>query len=139
MSELGNKYNILLLRVAVETISSKMIRTDKKFSSFGKGTARWMFCICICRSHLFWKFPADIPWKRNPGLFLQEYVHPNASQAATMIALWKIMTVLHSSSWNFLSSHYVTCFFCQSLQIFNRESAFISSVYGNKLGKHTFL
>ena len=36
--------------------------------------------------------------KLSPGIFLQEYVQPNASQVATMMALWKIITVLSSSS-----------------------------------------
>ena len=29
--------------------------------------------------------------KLNPELFLQEYVQPNASQLATMIALWEMI------------------------------------------------
>ena len=36
--------------------------------------------------------------KLNPGIFLQEYIQPNASQVATMMALWKMNTVFRSSS-----------------------------------------
>ena len=38
--------------------------------------------------------------KINPGIFLQEYLQLNALQVATMMALWKMITVFHSSSWN---------------------------------------
>ena len=40
-----------------------MIRTNKKPSCSGKGTARWMFCIYLCRNHLFWAFAAGVLWK----------------------------------------------------------------------------
>ena len=44
----------------------KTIRTNKKISPFGKGTARWMFCICLCRNYLLWTFAATILWKTQP-------------------------------------------------------------------------
>ena len=43
-----------------------MIRTNKKISPFGKGTARWMFYICLCRNYLLWTFSATILWKTQP-------------------------------------------------------------------------
>ena len=48
--------------------------------------------------------------------FFQGYVQPNAPQVATMIAVWKIIIVFRSSSWNFSSPHYVTYFVRQYLQ-----------------------
>ena len=39
-------------------------------------------------------------------------------QVATIMALWKTITVFRSSSWNFLSPHYVTYFVRQRLQKF---------------------
>ena len=54
--------------------------------------------------------------KLNPGIFFQGYVQPNAPQVATMIAVWKIIIVFRSSSWNFSSPHYVTYFVRQYLQ-----------------------
>ena len=43
-----------------------MIRTNKKISPFGEGTARWMFYICLCRNYLLWTFSATILWKTQP-------------------------------------------------------------------------
>ena len=59
--------------------------------------------------------------KFHPGIFLQEYVQPNAPQVATMMALWKVITVFPSSSWNVSSPHYVTCFLHQNLQKFKQK------------------
>ena len=39
------------------------IEADKKPSSSGKGTGRWMFCIYLSQNHLFWAFAAGILWK----------------------------------------------------------------------------
>ena len=76
-----------------------------------------MLCIHLCRSNLFSALAAGILWKLNPGLFLREFVQPNAAQVATMMTLWKMTTVFRSSSWNFLSLHYVTYFIRRILQI----------------------
>ena len=35
--------------------------------------------------------------KLNRGIFFEEYVQPNVPQVPTMMALWKIITVFHSS------------------------------------------
>ena len=79
---------------------------------------------------------AGILWKLNLGIFLKEYVQPNASQVATMMALWKMITMFRSSSWNFSFTHYVTSFVRQGLQIFTEK---VTSVSRNKLEKNTFL
>ena len=76
-----------------------------------------MFCIHLCWSNLFSALAAGTLWKLNPGLFLREFVQPNTAQVATMMTLWKITTVFRSSSWNFLSLHYVTYFIHKILQI----------------------
>ena len=45
----------------------KWFKQTKKHSSFGKGTAWWMFCIHLCRrNHLLWVFAAGILWKTQP-------------------------------------------------------------------------
>ena len=56
--------------------------------------------------------------KLNPGIFLQKYVQANVSQVATMMAVWKIITMFRSSNWNFSSPHYVRYFVPQRLQKF---------------------
>ena len=59
--------------------------------------------------------------KLNPGIFFQEYLNPNTSEVATIMVLWKMITVFCSSSWNFSSPHYITCFVCHSLQVFTEK------------------
>ena len=76
-----------------------------------------MLCIHLCRSNLFSALAAGILWKLNPGLFLREFVQPNAAHVPAKMTLWKMTTVFHSSSWNFLSLHYVTYFTRRILQI----------------------
>ena len=49
--------------LARSSFSTKWFEQTKKFSSFGKGTARWMFCIYLCRNHLLCAFAAGILWK----------------------------------------------------------------------------
>ena len=39
---------------------------QKKFSSFAKGAARWMFYIYLCRNHLIWASASRILWKTQP-------------------------------------------------------------------------
>ena len=120
----------------MEAIFFEMVRTNIKVSSFGKGSAQRMFCIHLCRSNLFSALAAGILWKLNPGLFLWEFVQQNAAQVATMMTLWEMTTVFHSSSRNFLSLHYVT-YWPNSSNI-HKECDFASSILGNKLGKYTF-
>ena len=122
MPEQGNKYNILHIKVSLKAIS---LRND---SSKQKGfllPTRELHDECsasisveiICFEHL-----QQVSYEKlNPGIFLQEYVQPNVSQVATMMALWKIITVFRSSSWNFSSPRYVICFVHQSLQKFTEK------------------
>ena len=72
--------------------------------------------------------------KLKPEIFLQEHVQPNASQVATMMAFWKIITVL------FFECSSLRHIFClpKASKIYG-ESEFESSVLQNKLGKYTFL
>ena len=84
-----------------------------------------MFCIHLCRSNLFSALVPGILWKLIPRLFLREFVQPNAAQVATMMTLWKMTTVFRSSSWNFLSLHYVTYFICQILQISTENVTYV--------------
>ena len=122
MPEQGNKYNILHIKVSLEAIF--LWNDSSKQKSFHLW-ARELHDECsasisveiICFEHL----QQGSYEKLNPGIFLQEYVQPNASQVATMMALWKIITVFRSSSWNFSSPHYVTYFVRQRLQKFTEK------------------
>ena len=103
--EQGNKYNILHIKVSLEAIFLRNYLSKQK--SFHL-SARELHNECsafisvkiICFEHL-----QQISYEKlKSGIFLWEYVQPNASQVATMMALWKVITVLRSLSWNF-SSH----------------------------------
>ena len=96
-----------------------------------------MFCIHLFRSNFFSALAAGILWKLNPGLFLREFVQPNAAQVATMMTLWKMTIVFRSSSWNLLSLHDVIFYSPNSSNI-HGECDFASSVSGNQLRKYTF-
>ena len=119
MLEQGNKYNIPHLKVSLETI---FFRNDSSKQKSFHLSARELRDECsasisveiICFEH--WQEGSYD--KLNPGIFLQGYVQPNASQVTTMMALWKIITVFRSSSWNLPSPHYVTYFVRQTLQKF---------------------
>ena len=65
MPEKRNKCNILDLKVQKQYFLTWFEQT-KKISSFGKGSARWMFCIRLCRNHLLWTYAARILWKSAP-------------------------------------------------------------------------
>ena len=100
----------------LEAIFFKMVHTYISFHPLAKDLCNECF-VSICWSNLFSALAAGTLWKLNPGLFLQEFVQPNTVQVATMMTLWKITTVFWSSSWNFLSLHYITYFIHQILQI----------------------
>ena len=122
MHEQGNKYNIFHIKVSLEAIFFR--NNSSKQKSFHL-SAKELHDECspsisveiICFEHL-----QQVPYEKlNPGIFLQEYIQPNTSHVATMMALWKTITVLRSSSWNFSSPHYVTYFVCQSRQKFTKK------------------
>ena len=100
MPEKRSKCNILNLKVWKQFFL-KTIRTNKKISPFGKGTVRWMFCICLCRNYLLWTFAATILWKTQPWDIFADYLQPNALQVPTMISLWKMITLFRSLIWIF--------------------------------------
>ena len=106
-----------------------MVGTNLKVLSFGKGSARWIFCIHLCGSNLFSALAAGILWKLNPGLFLREFAQSHAAQVANMTTLWKMTTVFCSSSWNSLSLHYVTYFIHRFLQI-SMENVILQVPFG---------
>ena len=100
----------------MEAIFLEMVCTNIKVFILWQGICA-MDVLYLCESNLFSALAAGILWKLNPGLFLREFVQPNAAQVATMMTLWKMTTVFRSSSWNFLSLHYVTYFIRRILQI----------------------
>ena len=75
----------------------------------------------LLKSFALRAFAAGILWKTEPLDFLHDYLQLNASQVATMMSFWKMITVFRSSNWNFSSPHYVTCFICESFQIFTEK------------------
>ena len=117
----------------------KWFEQTKKFSSFSKGTARWMFCIHLCQNHLLWAFEAGILWK---------------------IQSWDIFARVHTAKYftscnhdGSLEDNYCVLFFKLKFLIptlchifclpkpskIYGESDFKSSISRNKLGKYTFL
>ena len=129
-----NKHVISHLKVSLEAIFSKMIWLSKQKSFHLSGRELHDECSVsisvkiICFQHL----------QQGSYEKIQEYVQPNASQVATMMALWKIITVFHSSSWNFIipALRHILCL-PKASKIYG-ESGFESSASQNKLGKHKF-
>ena len=135
LSEQGNKYNILHIKVSLEAIFLTNDSSNQMSFHLGAWELHDECFASISVEIIFFEHLQQVSYEKlNPGIFLQECVQPNASHVATMMTLWKIITVFRSSSWNFSSSHYVTYFVRQSL-----HSDFESSVSQNKLGKYTFL
>ena len=80
-----------------------------------------MFCIHLYRNHLLWSFAAVFLWKTQ---FWDIFARVRAAKyiaSCNHDGSWKIITVFCSSSWNFSSPHYVTCFIRQSLQKFTEK------------------
>ena len=65
----------------------KWFEQTKEMSSFGYGTAQWMFYIRLCRNHLCWTFAAMILWKTQ---------------------LWDTFARLHTAEWIVSSNHDVS-------------------------------
>ena len=113
MPEQGNKYNIPHLKVSLEASFSEMIWANKKVFNCTMNVLHpsllKLFALSICNGSCE---------KLSPEIFLLKNVQPNAFQVATMMALWKIITMFCFSSWNFSSPHYVAYLVCQRLQKF---------------------
>ena len=110
LPEPGNKYNNAHLKVSLEGAFSEVTQGNKKVFIFLDNECSASVEI-ICFEHLQLGFYE----KPNPGMFLQEYVQPNAPQVATVMALWKLITVFRSSSRNFAAPNYGTYLVRQSL------------------------
>ena len=54
------------LKLSLEANFLKWFAQTKRLSYFGKGTARWMFCVDLCLNHLFRAFSAGIQWNTQP-------------------------------------------------------------------------
>ena len=97
--EQENKYSTPHLKVLLEAFFSQNYLRKQKFFHL---LPRELHDECsasisveiICFEHLQQGFYE----KLNPGVLLQEYVQLNVSQVASMIALWKMITVSRSSS-----------------------------------------
>ena len=109
---------------------SKWFAQTQKFSSFGKGSVRWMFCIHLYRRNLFSALAAGILWKLDPGLFFgSSYSQTQRRlQPWWLFGRWLLCSVLQVViSYPYITSH-----------ILHGKCDFVSSVSGNKLGKYTF-
>ena len=138
MPEQGNKYNILQMKVSLEAI---FLRNDlsKKVLSFGKGTARWMFCIHLCRNHLLWAFAAGILWKTQSwDIFARVGTakciiscnHDGSLEDNYFVPFFKLKFLIHTL-------RHIFCLPKRS-KIYG-ESDLQNSVSQNKLGKYIFL
>ena len=110
-----------------------------KFSSFGNGTARWMFCIHLCWNHLLWAFAAGILWKTQPwDIFARVRTakciascnHDGSLEDNYCVPFFKLKFLIPT----------LRHIFClpKASKIYG-ESDFESSILWNKLGKYTFL
>ena len=117
----------------------KWFEQTKKFSSLGKGTARWMFCIHLCRNHLLWAFAAGILWKTQPwDIFARVRTakciascnHDGSLEDNYCVPFFKLKFLSPTLRHIFCSS--------KASKIYG-ESDLESSVSWNKLGKYTFL
>ena len=124
LPEQGNKYNIGHLKVSLEAIFfSEMIRSNKKVFIFRQGNCTInVLSASISVEIIYFKHLQQGSYEKlNGGIFLQECVQPNASQVAIMVALWKIITVFHSSSWNFSSPHTSHILFAKAFKNVRRK------------------
>ena len=140
MPEPGNKYNILHMKVSLEAVFRRNDSSKQKSFHLSAKELHDECSASISVEIICFAYLQQVSYEKlNPGIFLQEYVQPNAWQAATMMALWKIIAVFCSSSLNFSSPHYVTYFCSPKPSKIYGESDFKSSVLRKKLGKYTFL
>ena len=110
MPEQGNKYNILHIKVSLETI---FLRNNSSKQKSFLLSARELHDECsasisveiICLEHL-----QQLSYEKlNPGMDIFARVHgANLQPVTTMMALWKTTTVFRSSSWNFSFPHYTS-------------------------------
>ena len=138
MQEKRNKCNILdLLRsrsIFFRNDSSKQKRFHLSARELHNECSGSVYVEVICFEYL----QQGSYEKLNFGIFLQDYLQPNASQVPTMMSLWKMITAFRSLISNFLSLHYVTCFVRQILQTLT-EKLQTSTEGLCKLEKYAFL
>ena len=97
-----------------------------------------MFCIHLCRSNLFSALAAGPLWKFSPGLFLREFVQPNAAQVETLMTLEDdYCGVFFKLKFLILTLRHI--FYSPNSSNIHGECDFTSSISGNKLRKYTFL
>ena len=125
--------------LARSNFSTKSFEQTKKFSSFGKGTARWMFSIHLCRNHLLWTFAAGTLWKTqswdifarvHTAKYIASCNHDGSLEDNYCAPFFKLKFLIPT----------LRNIFClpKSSKIYE-ESDFESSVSRNKLGKYTWL
>ena len=106
------------LRSCKKQIFPRWFKKTKKLSSFGKWTTRLRFYIRLCQNYLLWAFAAGILWKNQPrdnfarvptAKCIANCNHDGSLEDDYYVPFFKL---------NFSYPHYVTCFACQSFQIF---------------------
>ena len=111
----------------------KWFEQTKKISSFGKGTARLMFCICLCRKHLLWAFTAGILRKAQPW-----DIYVRLMIAKCTVSLEDDYCVLFFNLKCLIPTlHHM--FYSPKPSNIYRKKDFVSSILQNKLEKYTFL
>ena len=120
-------------------LAKRKKKETKKFSSFGKGTARWMFCIHLCRNHLLWAFAAGILWKTQPwNIFSRVRTTKCTASCNHDCCLEDNYCVPFFKLKLFIST--LRHIFCSPIPSNSYgESDFVISVSRNKLGKYTIL
>ena len=124
--------------LARSSFSTKWFEQTKKFSSFGKGTAWWMFCIHLCRNDLLWAFAVGILWKTQSwDIFARVRTAICVESSNRDGSLEESYSVIQVDiSHPHITSHILLA---KAFKNLRRKNDFESSVSRNKLEKYTFL
>ena len=103
------------LRSRWKNFFPKWLEQRKKFSSFGKETARWMFFVqpSLLKSFALITCRRDTMKNSALGYFCKSKYSKMLNKLRD---IGEMINGFHSSSWNFSSPHYVTYFVRQSFQ-----------------------
>ena len=139
LSEKGNKYNIPHLKVSLETVFSKMIRTHKKvfILRWGKCTINSLypslpkqFVLSICIRNSMKTQPWAIFARVRTAKYIADGKYDDSSEDNYCVPFFKSKFLIPTLSHIFYSAKHSNIY---------RECDFVSSVTGNKLRQYTFL
>ena len=139
MPDQGNKYNILHIKVSLETIFSETIRANKKVFIFRQGNCTMnvlhpslskSFALSICSRDLMKTQPWDIFARVRTAKCIASCNHDGSLEDNYCVPFFKLKFLIPTLRHIFCSP--------KASKIYG-ESDFESSVSRNKLGKYTFL